>query len=238
MSCKFVAVQAQIWTTAYLCMVTLLQWRHEAHDVANHDELDGLGYREFKFTTKKWSKLRIIVPLCMNPPMASGFPSQKGNNAESVSMLWIPHVTCPKQVTGWLLLKPLLRRKSNKSSNLRVTGLCDGNPPVPSQRANNAETISIWWRHHDTTWSRLTETCCVFAARRHIYGTIYPSCHWFGLMARCQMTPKYSRNQWWLKVDDIGTYEDIYVRSMYLRHEKIITPRCVLRGNYYSETCL
>ena len=41
---------------------------------------------------------------------------------------------------------------SKKTSNLRVTGLCKGNPPVtggfPSQRASNAENISIWWRHH------------------------------------------------------------------------------------------
>ena len=36
----------------------------------------------------------------------------------------------------------------------RVTGLCEGNPPVaggfPSQRASNAENVSIWWRHHDS----------------------------------------------------------------------------------------
>ena len=34
----------------------------------------------------------------------------------------------------------------------RVTGLCEGNPPVtiefPSYRASNAENASIWWRHH------------------------------------------------------------------------------------------
>ena len=33
-----------------------------------------------------------------------------------------------------------------------VIGLCEGNPPVtggfPSQRASNAENVSIWWRHH------------------------------------------------------------------------------------------
>ena len=34
-------------------------------------------------------------------------------------------------------------------SKLRVTGLCEGNPPVtggfPSQTASNAENVSIWW---------------------------------------------------------------------------------------------
>ena len=46
----------------------------------------------------------------------------------------------------------LLRRRSKKTSKLRVTGFCEGNPQVaggfPSQRASNAENVSIWWRHH------------------------------------------------------------------------------------------
>ena len=44
----------------------------------------------------------------------------------------------------------LFRRISKKTSKVRVTGLCEGNPPVatgfPSQRASNAENVSIWWR--------------------------------------------------------------------------------------------
>ena len=52
------------------------------------------------------------------------------------------------------LLKRLFRRRSKKTSKLRVTGLCEGNPLMtggfPSQRASNAE-ISIWWRHHVIT---------------------------------------------------------------------------------------
>ena len=51
------------------------------------------------------------------------------------------------------LLKRLFRRRSKKTSKLRVTGLCAGNPPVtgefPTQMASNAENASIWWRHHD-----------------------------------------------------------------------------------------
>ena len=50
------------------------------------------------------------------------------------------------------LLKTLFRRRSKKTSKLRVTGLCEVNPPVtggfPSQRASNAENVSIWWHHH------------------------------------------------------------------------------------------
>ena len=44
------------------------------------------------------------------------------------------------------------RRRSKKTSKLRVTGLCEGNSPVtdefPAQRASNTENVSIWCRHH------------------------------------------------------------------------------------------
>ena len=51
------------------------------------------------------------------------------------------------------LLNRLFRRRSNKTSKLRVTGLCAGNSPAtgefPAQMASNAENIYIWWRHHE-----------------------------------------------------------------------------------------
>ena len=50
------------------------------------------------------------------------------------------------------LLDRLSRRRSKKTSKLRVTGLCAGNSPgtgeFPAQMASNAENVSIWWRHH------------------------------------------------------------------------------------------
>ena len=50
------------------------------------------------------------------------------------------------------LINRLFRRRSKKTSKLRVIGLCEGNSPVigefPTQRYSNAENISIWWRHH------------------------------------------------------------------------------------------
>ena len=51
------------------------------------------------------------------------------------------------------LLNRLFRHKWKKTSKLRVTGLCAGNSPVtgefPTQKAGNAENVSIWWRHHE-----------------------------------------------------------------------------------------
>ena len=50
------------------------------------------------------------------------------------------------------LLNRLFRRRSKKTSKLRVTGLCAGNSPgtgeLPAQMASYAENVSIWWRHH------------------------------------------------------------------------------------------
>ena len=54
-------------------------------------------------------------------------------------------------------LNRLFRRRSKKTSELRVTGLCAGNSPetgeFPAQMASNAENVSIWWRHHAFQWS-------------------------------------------------------------------------------------
>ena len=44
------------------------------------------------------------------------------------------------------LLNRLYRCRSKKISNIRVTGLCVGNP---AQMASDAENVSIWWCHHD-----------------------------------------------------------------------------------------
>ena len=50
------------------------------------------------------------------------------------------------------LLNRLFKRRSKKTSNLRVTGLCAGKSPgtgeFSEQMASNAENVSIWWRHH------------------------------------------------------------------------------------------
>ena len=58
------------------------------------------------------------------------------------------------------LLNHLFRRRSNKTSKFRVTGLCAENSPVtgeyPAQMASNAENISIWWHRHDMIISTYT----------------------------------------------------------------------------------
>ena len=58
-----------------------------------------------------------------------------------------------KSPASQLFTQQFLQVQIKKTSKLRVTGLCAGNSPVtgefPTQRASNAENISIWWRHHE-----------------------------------------------------------------------------------------
>ena len=67
------------------------------------------------------------------------------NECDGISNNW--HLNC--------LLNRLFRHRSKKTSKLCITGLCKGNSPVtgefPTQRASNAENISIWWHHHMLT---------------------------------------------------------------------------------------
>ena len=72
------------------------------------------------------------------------------------------------QPHDWLL-KRLFKRRSKKTSKLRVTGLCAGKSPVTgessSQRASNAENVSIWWRNHgrrDIKPSYFSRTICTY----------------------------------------------------------------------------
>ena len=76
--------------------------------------------------------------------------------------LWWRHNECDGVSNHQLrdcLLSRLFRRKSKKTSKLRVTGLCVGNSSVtgefPAQRASNVENVSIWWRHHACWWPSL-----------------------------------------------------------------------------------
>ena len=67
------------------------------------------------------------------------------------------------------LLNLLFRRRSNKASKLRVTGLRAWNSPVtgefPAQMASNAENVSIWWRRFYFFNTVLKETNVTFVLK-------------------------------------------------------------------------
>ena len=93
------------------------------------------------FYIYSWSSLPEISSICMNEYYIR--LQLRHNERDGVSNHQ-PHD---------YLLKRLFRRRSKKTSKLRVTGLCGRNSPVtgefPAQRASNAENISIWWCHHE-----------------------------------------------------------------------------------------
>ena len=59
----------------------------------------------------------------------------------------------PNQQPHDCLPNRLFRRRSKKTSKLRVTGLCAGNSSgtgeFPAQMSSDVENVSIWWRHHE-----------------------------------------------------------------------------------------
>ena len=73
------------------------------------------------------------------------------------------------------LLNRLLRPTWKNTSNLRVIGFCEGNPPVtgefPLQSSSNAGNISICRRHHAQCWFTGT-----------LVTVRLPRCQWSGLM--------------------------------------------------------
>ena len=70
-----------------------------------------------------------------------------------------------------IVYSTVIQAQMKETAELCVTGLCEGNSLVtgefPTQRASNAENVSIWWCHHDILvyylvgkgrlWSQLTE---------------------------------------------------------------------------------
>ena len=95
------------------------------------------------------------------------------------------------------LLNRLFRRRSKKTSKLRVTGLCGGNSPVtgefPAQRASNTENISIWWRHHVTLglWYRLKAFPRVF-----VFDFALVLASQFDITCQCRADSGFAPSQW------------------------------------------
>ena len=71
------------------------------------------------------------------------------------------------------VLDCLFRRRSKKTSKLCVTGLCEGNSAVtgefPSQRASDAENVSIWWHHHALAVLKAVEPMMTHQRKYMIY---------------------------------------------------------------------
>ena len=57
------------------------------------------------------------------------------------------------QITSLTIVYSIYRRRSKKTSKLRVTGLCAGKSPLTwkfaAKMASNPENVSVLWHHHD-----------------------------------------------------------------------------------------
>ena len=77
--------------------------------------------------------------------------SPRGVNIDKLHYNDVTMSAMSSQITRFTIVYSTVytRHRSKKTLKLRVTGLCAGNSPLtgefPTQRASNAENISIWW---------------------------------------------------------------------------------------------
>ena len=97
-------------------------------------------------------------------------PSFIADNNITVTSLWTRWRL--KSPASPLFTQPFIRVQ--KTSKLRVTGLCAGNSSgtgeFPAQMASNAENVSIWWRHHEditTLWHGNASTPLTISGGNH-----------------------------------------------------------------------
>ena len=87
------------------------------------------------------------------------------------------------------LLNRLVSRRSEKTSKLRDTGLCEGNSPrtgeFPAQIASNAENVSIWRTHPEFRVVVPTQSSVLLVVHRRNQEIVFvfPTCvnnreHW------------------------------------------------------------
>ena len=100
-----------------------------------------------------WQKFRKWI-ICRNDE--SQFGDESTSHRCALRWRHNDHAGVSNHQPHGCLLNRLFRRKSKKTSKLRVTGLCAGNSPgtgeFPAQMASYAENVSIWWRHHGLIW--------------------------------------------------------------------------------------
>ena len=103
-------------------------------------------------------------PVLSHSDVSRRIPLTGTVNTDIASLLWRykGRGSVPNPQPHDYLLNRLFRRRSNKTSKLRVTGLCVGNSPgtseFPAQMASNAKNVSIWWRHHGLRRPRMLQS--------------------------------------------------------------------------------
>ena len=107
------------------------------------------------------------------------------------------------------LLNRLLRRRSKKTSKLRVTGLCAGNSPgtgeFHAEMTSNAENVSIWWRHHVRGFNQsaisFLETVTIISLQRYEGGMV--------LETKTQLSCQIFLELFCLKIYNVAIYHRV-----------------------------
>ena len=118
----------------------------------------------FRFRTSPYCLMVVLLPSWgKNRCRALIRPTLQWRHDECDGVSYHQRLDC--------LLNRLFRCRSKKTSKLRATGLCAGNSPVTgefhTQRASNAENVSIWWRHHEWNQSEIKPCVFVFWSHKH-----------------------------------------------------------------------
>ena len=79
---------------------------HECHGILNHWQFNCLLNSFLWMITKKHQN-SVLLALCQeNPPLTDGFPSQRANYVESISMLWCHHDLKSPGILSWCFICP------------------------------------------------------------------------------------------------------------------------------------
>ena len=95
----------------------------------------------------------LVTGQCPSSPWPLIHLHQKGCTLYIYNYNDVIMSTMASQITSLAVVYSTVysRRRSKRTSKLRVTGLCEGNSPVtgefPTQRSRNAENVPIWWHH-------------------------------------------------------------------------------------------
>ena len=124
------------------------------------------------------------------------------------------------------LLSRLFRRRSKKTSKLRVTGLCAGISPgtgeFPAQMASNAENVSIWWRHHGTNIRHFADDIgrCIFTNKNN----------WLLIWFSQKFVPMCGNSQ----LVSIGSGNGLTPKDAQNNYLNQLCPRSIWRHSYAS----
>ena len=155
--------QAIIWTNAGILLIGPLGTNFNETSI----EIHTFSFKKIhlKLSSGKWR------PFCLGLNVLSQhLPGYQHQALVAISVIPVhwrhnDHSGVSNHQPHDCLPNRLFRRRSKKTSKLRVTGLCVGNSPgtgeFPAQRASNEENYSIWWRHHAHGKSDLEEVCLV-----------------------------------------------------------------------------